>query len=184
MAESKSAALPLGYAPPAMARTLATKPRCRNRAAADGSGGRHGFVDVLDIPLIGALEPLAQRRRRHPAECVDAADVEQLLRRPVRLVGGIGEVAAKADDFGDEGGEFLDADVAAAADIDMRFRRIMLHQENDRIGEIVDIEELAARLPGAPDLDRRRALLLGAVDLGDQRGDHMAVRRVEIVAWA
>jgi len=28
---------------------------------------------------------------------------------------------------------------------------VVLHQETDRIGEVVDIEELAARLPRSPD---------------------------------
>jgi hypothetical protein len=47
----------------------------------------------------------------------------------------------------------------------------VLHQEDRRVGEIVDIEELAPRLAGASDLDRRGAIALGTMDLEIREGD-------------
>src|SRR6266702_5474399 len=192
MAESKSAALPLGYAPPVQicgrtpgraeaahltGKALLPQPRPGRRL-----GRRHRIGDMPEIPLIRAREPVAQRGRRRPAEGVDAANIEELLRGAVRLVERVDEAAAVTDDFGDETRELVDGDVAAAADIDMRLCRVVLHQEDYRVGEVVDVEELAARLAAAPDLHRRGPIARGAMNLADQRGDDVTLRRMEIVA--
>ena len=61
----------------------------------------------------------------------------------------------------DRFGEFADGHVGADADIDDLLVGIVLHQENQRVGEIVDIQELAPRRAGAPDLELGAALELG-----------------------
>jgi hypothetical protein len=52
------------------------------------------------------------------------------------------------------------------------------------IRQIVDMQELASRLAGAPDLDFSRASRLRRAHLGDQRRDDVAVQQVEIIARA
>ncbi|MNC91312.1 hypothetical protein D3C83_75490 [compost metagenome] len=60
----------------------------------------------------------------------------------------------------------------------------MHHQEDQRIGAIVDMQEVAARRAGPPhhDLGRTGILCLGY--LGDQRRDDMRGFEVEIVVRA
>ena len=58
---------------------------------------------------------------------------------------------------------------------------VMIHEENDGVGEIVDIKKLAQRRAGAPDDDLILARLLRFVELADERRQHMARRKVEIV---
>ena len=43
-----------------------------------------------------------------------------------------------------------------------------VHQEDHRIGQVVDMQELAAGATAAPDLNRIPALPHGGIDLGEQ----------------
>src|SRR5437764_1447115 len=123
MAESKSAALPLGYAPP-MSTTI---PPPRQRRQTDNVhrrvaqaiwaaerpriGADLGLRDVVEIPAISLRQPVPQAGRRRPAERGETADIEQLLRRAVGPVQRMGEAAAETDDLGDERGELIDRHV-------------------------------------------------------------------------
>jgi hypothetical protein len=55
------------------------------------------------------------------------------------------EAAAEVDDVGEEGGEFVDRDLATAADIDVRLGRVALHQEDHRVGKVIEEEEATRR---------------------------------------
>jgi hypothetical protein len=50
-------------------------------------------------------------------------------------------------------GELADRQVDAGADVDVAVVAVVVHEEQAGIGEVVDVEELAHRRPGAPDLD-------------------------------
>ena len=56
--------------------------------------------------------------------------------------------------------------------------------EDGRIGEIVDVDELAARRAGSPDLDERRGGARRFVEATQQRTDDVRVVRGEVVARA
>jgi len=61
------------------------------------------------------------------------------------------------------------------------FARIALKQVNERIGQIVNVHELAARPARPPQLDFHAALDLCPVRLGYQRSHDVARNRIEIV---
>ena len=94
------------------------------------------------------------------------------------------ELAVVADDVGDEGGEVVDGDVFAGADVDGAGLGDVLEEEERGVGEVVGVEELAFDGAGAPDGDGRRAGFLGLVDLAEERGEHVAGLEVVVVAGA
>ena len=71
-----------------------------------------------------------------------------------------------------------------AADVHDLGRAVVLAQEDARVGEIVDVEELPPRRPGAPDRHARSAREPRAVDLADQRGEDVGGVEVEVVVRA
>src|SRR5213082_3050398 len=113
MAESKSAALPLGYAPPERRRTLPSESGSRKRRASR----RHG--DVVAEPGVGLGEALAQLRLGVPAERGEAAHIEQLLRRAVGPRRIEFDLARPADHGGDLARQLGDGEVAAGADVEV-----------------------------------------------------------------
>ncbi len=78
------------------------------------------------------------------------------------------ELAPVADDVRDEGGQFVDGDVLAGADVDGAGFRDVLEEEEGGGGEVVGVEELAFDGAGAPDGDGRAARFFGFVDLADE----------------
>ena len=90
--------------------------------------------------------------------------------------------ALEADDLGDQRRQLGDADILAPADIDVAFVGIALHQEDEPVGKIVDMEEFALRLARAPDLDLGRIRDLGLVRLRQQRRDDMARLQIKSIA--
>ena len=63
-------------------------------------------------------------------------------------------------------------------------RFVALHQKAQRVGEIVHVQELAARRARAPHRDFGVARLLRAVELAQQRRQHVRGLQVEVVAGA
>ena len=135
---------------------------------------------------------------RPPAERRDAAHVEQLLRRAVGLARVPLDRSGVADHALDQFGELADGQVVAGADVDHAVGQVggrhVLQQEDDGLGQVVDVEELAARGAGAPEHDRRHGLArravfagqadLRLVELADHRRQHVARAQVEVVAGA
>ena len=80
--------------------------------------------------------------------------------------------------------ELGDRHVLAPADVDDLRRVVALHQEAHGVGQVVDMEELAARRAGAPDGDLWRACCLRLVELAQQRRQHVRRLQVEVVAGA
>lgn len=91
--------------------------------------------------------------------------IEQFSLRSVRHIGVEDEIAVPAHDLGDQLGEFLYRDVLAHADVEMLFALVVLQSEDHGVGEVVDVEELAAGRSRSPDLDRWGVVDLGLVDL-------------------
>jgi len=63
-----------------------------------------------------------------------------------------------------------DGQIRSAADIDVLPAVISLHQENERVGAVVDIEEFTPRLPSAPQNDFAVSVGLGNVHLAIRAG--------------
>ena len=61
---------------------------------------------------------------------------------------------------------------------------VVLHQEHAGVGQVVDVQELAARRAGAPDHDLARARHLRVVELAHHRRQHVRARQVEVVVRA
>ncbi|CAL5049018.1 unnamed protein product [Urochloa decumbens] len=61
---------------------------------------------------------------------------------------------------------------------------VLIHQEDDSIGEVVNVQELTQRRARAPDDDLRGVRRLGLVEPADERGQDVGVLRVEVVLRA
>ena len=69
-------------------------------------------------------------------------------------------------------------------DVDRLLALIALRRQHDRLGRVLDIEELAGRASRAPDGDLGRPARRRVHALLDQRRDHVRRARVEVVAGA
>ena len=95
---------------------------------------------------------------------------------PFAPVGRAMQPALEADDLRDQRG-IGDADILARADVHMALRlEYLLDQEDERIGEIVDVEEICASPSSvrAPDLDFGGVRDLRVVHLRQECGNDMA----------
>ena len=95
-----------------------------------------------------------------------------------------GDGPSEANCLGHHRGEVGDGDITAAADIDGRRRVIMVQQKRTGVGEVVDMQELAARPAAAPYRHTCRADQSGGVETAHQGRRHMAVLGVKIVPRA
>ena len=88
------------------------------------------------------------------------------------------DLAREAGDVGDELRELADRDLGAGTEVDRLVAVVALGDQHQALDEIVDVEELAGRRAVAPEHD----LAVRVDHLADQVGDHVGVRRVEVVA--
>ncbi len=79
-------------------------------------------------------------------------------------------------------GQLANGEVLAGTDVDVIVAVVVLHQEQARVGEIVDVQELAPRRARAPHRRRPRRLQLGFVELAHQRRHDVRARQIEVVA--
>src|SRR5262245_16821222 len=86
------------------------------------------------------------------------------------------------NDFGDELGEFAHSDVDSGTDVDVRLRRVTLHQKHQRISENVDIKKLAPQNAGTPDLEHARAGPFRMMHFDLHRYDDMARLQIVVIA--
>src|SRR5689334_21691071 len=110
-----------------------------------------GWRAVAAEPGVGVGEADAEADAVAPAECGEAGHVEQLARRAVRLRGVEAEHALEAHSLRDGLGQLADSHVRARPNVDWRGIRVVPEQEDAGVGEVVDVEELAAGGAAAPD---------------------------------
>src|SRR5579875_973852 len=137
---------------------------------------------VLDIPAIGRAHAVLERDARPPAERRQPRNVDEFTRRAVGLGRIEGDRAAEPGDAADQRRQIGNRDFLAGADIDDLVGRIGLHQMHQRVSAVIDVQELAQRPAGTPDLEHFGATPDRVVGLGDQRREDMARAQVEIVA--
>src|SRR6185312_3749124 len=117
------------------------------------SAGASCFVVARRSPATGVGEAVAQLDFGLPAEAAHQACIEQLARHAVGLVGRVAQPPFEADHLADERRELGNAHILAPADIDVALVGVALHQKDQRVGEIVDMEEFAPRLARAPNFN-------------------------------
>src|SRR5262245_54303068 len=117
-----------------------------------------GFLIMFREPRERGADPVLESDRRAPSERGDAAHVEELARHAVRLRRVELQRHARRDDAADQLPELADRDVRADADVERDLAFVVAQEEDARVGEIVDMEELAAGRAGAPDRHAVRRL--------------------------
>src|SRR3989442_7700847 len=133
-----------------------------------------------------------QRDPRPPAERAQLRGVEELLRSAVGLRAVVGDAGVALDDALDGFGQLADGLVVAVADVEERgLLRVEggaelllgeVHQVDAGVGHVVAVDELAARLAGAPQRHRFLAPYFGLVEFADQRRQDVARLEVVVVA--
>lgn len=137
----------------------------RPEAAADSAGhddtvtiaGCHGSVGlsfgphrVLQEVLVGKADTVLELGLVGPAQSRSLRDVKQLARRAVRHRGIPADLARIADHFGNQFGQCLDRQLLARAGIHRLVARVVVHQEDAEVGQVIHVEELAQRAAVAP----------------------------------
>ncbi len=131
---------------------------------------------------IGIGQALAEADPRLPAEPAQLFPAHELAWRAVRPARVGDDFPVEADDLRHKVRELLDGDVLPGADVDVLVLRVRLHDEEERIGAVVDVQEFPPRRPGAPNDQLSGARSLGLMRLAEERRDDMA--RLEIVVVA
>ena len=90
----------------------------------------------------------------------------------------------EANDFGDEKGEVSNADFLAGADIDDIGLIVGVHEEDAGIGHVIDVEELAQGVSGAPHDDFGGVGNPCIVEAAEERREDVGVSEVEVVTGA
>src|SRR5690606_916341 len=106
---------------------------------------------VFKEAAIDSGNSFLQRDLWRPAHRRQSRRIHELARGSVGLARIGAYLAGEADYVHHHPREFADRDIAAAADIDMHLRAVTLHEEDQRVGEIVYVQELASRRARAPD---------------------------------
>src|SRR5690349_63501 len=86
-----------------------------------------------------------------------ARDVERSPRLAVGLRGIEHDPSVEADELGDQLREVPDADLESSAEVDRLRRVVPLGRVHDAARAVLDVEELARRVAGAPAFDGGRA---------------------------
>jgi len=139
---------------------------------------------VLQEPAIRALDPLFEPNLGLPAQSLQLGHIQQLLRRAIGLFQVLHDLAGKADHRFDHLGKFADGEVGARAHVHDLGVRVVLHQMDAGLGQVVHVQELAARRAGAPHDHMLGTSKLGFVELADEGGKHVAPLELEIVTGA
>src|SRR6185437_7666083 len=119
---------------------------------------RAGVVGVLQEPAVRGADSFFELDSRRPPESRQTRRVEKLAGGAVGFRAIEARRPAETHDPGDRRRQFGYAQVAPPPDVDPRLAVVALHEEQAGIGEIVHVQEFAARGPGAPDLDVAGAL--------------------------
>ena len=89
-----------------------------------------------------------------PTERTQLGNVEELARGTIGFGGIKYETAVETDDSRDHFGQLGDGQILSGADVDVLVIGPVFDQKDRGVGQIVDMQKLTARCPGAPDLDR------------------------------
>ena len=126
---------------------------------------RHGLAPV-DRPPKPVLE---WRSSLEPEQLARSAGVQRTSRLAVRLGGVPADLALEPGRLDDQLDELPDRDLPPGAEVDRLRAVVALGGEDDPFGGVIDVQELARRGAGAPDLDERIAVVPRVDALLDER---------------
>src|SRR5262245_58904658 len=120
--------------------------------SSNGDPRRHRHPTGLGTePLVRRSKTIVQRYAMAPPKTMQAADVEQLARRTVRLTGVEGDINIRSRDVANALGKLTNGQIFPGANINVILAVVALHEEKTRIGEIIDVQELSPGSAGPPD---------------------------------
>ena len=140
--------------------------------------------DILNIPFVGFDEALLEGDLRLPPHALYLGAIHELPGCAVRLAGVPHQLPLEPHHLLHQLSELLDGDLAATPHIDVLQPGVLVHQEDDRVGEVIDVQELPQRRARAPYDDLGGVARLGLVEPADERGQDVRVLRVEVVVRA
>src|SRR5690606_9687642 len=108
-------------------------------------------------PGIGVAQPVAKPGAVLPAHRAKARNIGELAWNPVRPEEIEAKRTAEADHLSDRLRKLADRDLFARSDVHGLLAAIVPHEEHERLGQIVDVQELAQRPARSPDRHGRRA---------------------------
>ena len=141
-------------------------------------------TSVTEEPMIHLPNPLLQRHGVAPSQPVQTAHIQQLPRRPVRLRHILRDPSLVLHHIGDHLRQLDDLDILTGPDVDVHLVRVVVHQEQAGVRQVVHVQELPPRLPRPPDHHLLRALHLRLVDLAYERRQHVRRLQVEVIVRA
>ena len=107
-------------------------------------------ASVLQVPPAGLFQTLTKRNLRPPAERRQPMTVEPFARCAVRFRCIEDQPAIEADCRNDRLGEFTNGQLLAGPNVERHRPGIVFHQEDEGVGKIVDMKELAPRVACPP----------------------------------
>ena len=126
----------------------------RQRLLSASRLARACLLRVREVPVVSRADAVRERRLRAASRAREILLTSSSLRGvPSGLLRSKTSSPRKPTMSAIERGELRDRDVLAAADVDDLGRVVALHEEAQRVGQVVDVEELAARRARAPDGD-------------------------------
>src|SRR6185503_15285273 len=129
---------------------------------------------VFEKPSVGRADALRKRNPRLPANTFETRDIEQFSRRAIRLRDVVLEPSGESDHLCNEPRELSNRHVAAEANVDVLFLLVEPHEIDERVGKVVDVQEFAPRLAGAPQHNAFGPASFGLLHFAYQRWQHVA----------
>jgi hypothetical protein len=137
--------------------------------------------DILNVPFVGFDKTLLEGDLGLPTHALYLGVIHELPGRTIRLAGVPHQLPLEPDHLLHQLRKLLDGHLATTPHIDMFQPGVVIHQEDHGVGEVIHVEELAQRRPGAPDDDLGGVGRLGLVEPPYEGGQDVRVLRVEVV---
>jgi hypothetical protein len=140
--------------------------------------------NILDIPFVGFDNTLFEGDLRLPSHPLYLRAIHKLPGRAIRLAGVPQQLPLEPYHLPHQFCKLLDGHLAPTPHIDMLQPGVLIHQEDHGVGEVIHVEELAQRRPGAPDDDFGGIGRLGLVEPAYESGQDVRILGVEVVLRA
>jgi len=132
----------------------------------------------------GLLDALGEGDFGIPAEAAGFGRIHYFAWHAIGFAGIPVDFALESSFVGDGFCELTDGDFVSGSDIDDIGVIVVLHEEEDGVGEVIDMEEFAEGGTAAPEGDFGEVLLPGFDKFPDQGGEDMAVLGMVVVIAA
>ena len=103
---------------------------------------------ALEVPLICARDAVLQLDLRFPTERLGAGDVHEFAWSAVRLGRVPADLAREGAQVADDPDQLADLDLLPRANVDRLRLVVVLRRQGNRLGRVLDVEELARSRAG------------------------------------